>query len=138
MTLPAALYARTPDPTYPIAVPISRLRAYIAAQGWTLAEEYIFQDAGYSGLVFERPGLEALLEALQRGEFVRLVTEQPETLSRTLSDRWYIENTAARMGCRIVYLEEQRSSPLVIAAATGLRTSAPPRLALPGRAEPAV
>ena len=135
MTLPTALYARTPDPTLPIAVPIGRLRAYVAAQGWTLADTHIFQDAGYSGLVFERPGLEALLETLQRGEVVRLVTEHPDTLSRTLTDRWYVENTAARMGCRIVYLDEQPATPLVIAAATGLRMSAPPSLALPGRAE---
>ena len=126
MTLPAALYARTPDPTQPIAVPIGRLRAYIAGQGWTLAEAHIFQDAGYSGLVFERPGLAALLETLQRGEFVRLVTEHPDTLSRTLADRWYVENTAARMGCRIVYLEEQQA---------GLAAGAPPGLALPSRVE---
>ena len=136
MTLPTALYARTPDPTLPIAVPIGRLRAYIAGQGWTLANEHVFQDAGYSGLVFERPGLEALLETLLLGEVVRLVTEHPDTLSRTLTDRWYVENTAARMGCRIVYLDEQPSSPLVTAAATGLRTVVPPSLAQPGRAEP--
>ena len=107
MTMPAALYARTPDPTQSIAANIARLRAYIAIQGWTLADEHVFQDAGYSGLVFERPGLAALMAALQRGEFVRLVTEHPDTLSRTLADRWYIENTVARMGCRIVYLDEQ-------------------------------
>lgn len=107
MTLPAALYIRTPDPTYPVAVPIDRLRAYIAGQGWTLAEEHVFVDAGYSGLVFERPGLAALLETLQRGEVVRLVAEQPDALSRTLSDRWYVENVAARMGCRVVYLAEE-------------------------------
>lgn len=118
------------------AVPIARLRAHIAAQGWSLAEDHVFQDAGYSGLVFERPGLEALLDALQRGEFVRLVTEHPDTLSRTLADRWYVENTAARMGCRIVYLDEQPSAPLVIGATTGLRSSAPPSLVLPGKAEP--
>ena len=106
MTMPAALYARTPDPTQSIAANIARLRAYIASQGWTLADEHVFQDAGYSGLIFERPGLEALLAALQRGEIVRLVTEHPDTLSRTLSDRWYVENTAARVGCRIVYLDE--------------------------------
>ena len=119
MTLPAALYARTSDPAQPIAVQVQRLRAYVAAQGWTLTEAHIFQDAGYSGLVFERPGLEALLETLQRGEVVRLVTEHPDTLSRTLADRWYVENTAARMGCRIVYVDEQRTG-LMPAAQAGL------------------
>ena len=48
MTMPAALYARTPDPMQPIAAPIARLRAYIASQGWTMVEEHIFADAGYS------------------------------------------------------------------------------------------
>ena len=43
MTMPAALYARTPDPTQSIAANITRLRAYIASQGWTLADEHVFQ-----------------------------------------------------------------------------------------------
>lgn len=132
MPLSAALYARTPDPTQPIAIPIGRLRAYIAGQGWTLADEHVFADCGYSGLVFERPGLEAMLAALQRGEFVRLVAERPDALSRTLSDRWYIENTAARMGCRIVYLEEERAGPLVV---TGAAAGSGPGLARAGLAE---
>ena len=121
MSIVAALYARTAvdDDLHPIAEQSARLRAYISAQGWSLADEHVFEDVGISGLVFERPGLAAMLDALHAGDFVRLVVEHPDRLSRVLSDRWLIENTAARMGCRVVYLAE---APAAL-----------PAFALPGR-----
>jgi DNA invertase Pin-like site-specific DNA recombinase len=101
MPLPAALYARTAvlDPAHPITAQIDALRGVITAHGWTLDGAHIFHDAGYSGLAFDRPGLTALRDALQRGEFVRLVRTHPERLSWRVDDRWLIENEA---GCRIV------------------------------------
>lgn len=117
MPIAAALYARTAveDDLHPIADQIARLRAYINAQGWSLADDHVFADVGISGLVFERPGLTVLLDALRAGDFVRLVVEHPDRLSRVLSDRWLIENTAARMGCRVVYLAE---TPVALPAFT--------------------
>ncbi len=46
MTLPVALYAHTPDPAQPIGAQVECLGADGAAQGWTLADEHIFQGAG--------------------------------------------------------------------------------------------
>ena len=103
MPMSAALYARTAvlDPDHPITAQIDALRTVIAAHSWTLDAAHIFQDAGYSGLEFDRPGLQALRDALRRGEFVRLVVAHPDRLSRRVDDRWLIEHEA---GCRIVYV----------------------------------
>ena len=105
MPISAALYARTAvlDPAHPITAQIDALRTVIAAHGWTLDVAHVFQDAGHSGLEFDRPGLTALRDALHRGEFVRLVVAQPEWLCRRQDDRWLIENEAERAGCRMVY-----------------------------------
>ena len=36
---------------------LERSRAHIQAQGWTLSDENIFRDDGYSGAALNRPGL---------------------------------------------------------------------------------
>ncbi len=127
MTISAAIYARTAvaDAAHPIANQVARLRAYINAQGWALADEHLFQDDGVSGLVFERPGLSDLLEGLRRGEFVRLVVQNPDRLSRNAADLWLIENMAARLGCQIVFVDARPGvAPTGAEAAALLRRGA--------------
>lgn len=134
MTISAALYARTAvaDAARPIADQVARLRAYIDAQGWALADEHVFQDDGISGLVFERPGLTASLEALRRGEFVRLVVQDPDRLSRSAADLWLIENMAARLGCQIVFVDARPGIAPTGAEAAALLRRAAEGLALAG------
>ena len=43
---------------------LERLRAYVLAQNWDLAPEYIFRDDGYSGGILQRPGLDRLRDAV--------------------------------------------------------------------------
>ena len=134
MTISAAIYARTAvaDATHPIADQVARLRAYVNARGWTLAEEHVFTDEDVSGLVFERPGLEALLETLQAGEFVRLVVQDPDRLSRSAADLWLIENMAARLGCQIVFVDARPGVAPTGAEAAALLRRAAEGLALAG------
>ncbi len=134
MTISAAIYARTAviDAAHPIADQVARLRAYIEARDWALADEHLFQDDGISGLVFERPGLSALLATLQRGEFVRLVVQDPDRLSRSAADLWLIENMAARLGCQIVFVDARPGIAPTGAEAAALLRRAAEGLALAG------
>lgn len=134
MTLSAAIYARTAvaDAARPIADQVARLRAFIAAQGWALADEHLFLDDGVSGLVFERPGLSDLLDGLRRGEFVRLVVQDPDRLSRNAADLWLIENMAARLGCQIVFVDARPGVAPTGAEAAALLRRAAEGLALAG------
>lgn len=134
MTISAALYARTAvsDAAHSIDEQVTRLRTYVAAQGWTLADEHVFQDDGISGLVFERPGLDAMIDALQAGEFVRLVVLDPDRLSRSAADLWLIENLAARLGCQIVFVDARPGVTPTGAEAAALLRRAAEGLALAG------
>ena len=46
---------------------IAQLRAYVDGQeGWTVGEEHIFRDDGYSGAKLDRPGLDAVRDQAAR------------------------------------------------------------------------
>ena len=55
--------SRSQARTQTIDQQIDRLHAHAAAQSWTLAQDQIFRDAGYSGASLRRPGLDRLRDA---------------------------------------------------------------------------
>src|SRR4030042_259270 len=61
---------------------LERLITYIQQQGWTLAEERIFRDDGYSGATLCRPGLDRLRDLVAAGELERVVITDPDRLAR--------------------------------------------------------
>ena len=71
--LKAAIYARTAAPSQSGAElqdQIEACRAAAAAQGWAVTDGLVFTDNGASGLTTTRPGLQKMLETIER---------QPET-----------------------------------------------------------
>ena len=72
----AAIYVRVStqeqvDRGFSIGEQLERLRAYLTANGWTSAGEFV--DAGYSGATMNRPGLLSLLDAIGRGGIQKVV-----------------------------------------------------------------
>jgi site-specific DNA recombinase len=61
-----------------------RIRAYCEALGKPLAR--VYRDDGYSGGTLERPGLQAMLEAMGRGEVGTVVIAKLDRLSRSLKN----------------------------------------------------
>ncbi|MDP9372828.1 MAG: recombinase family protein, partial [Chloroflexota bacterium] len=61
---------------------LARLRAHIGAQGWTVPDDRIFRDDGYSGASLRRPGLDRLREAVAAGEVDRVLVPAPDRLAR--------------------------------------------------------
>jgi len=62
--------------------------AYIlsqAGEGWT-PSAHVYDDGGYSGGSMDRPGLQALLTAIRRGEVDVIVVYKVDRLTRSLAD----------------------------------------------------
>lgn len=82
---PAACYARScaTDPDT-IAEQIRLCRACAEANGFTVADEHVFVDSGYSGADFDRPGWQRLQEAAlgEAPPFQALIVTEPSRITR--------------------------------------------------------
>lgn len=65
-----------------------RLRAYAAAQGWTVHACYI--DAGLSGAKLDRPGLQQIIQDAEAGRVQKVCTYKLDRLSRSQRDTLYL------------------------------------------------
>src|SRR3712207_8413264 len=81
-----ALYARVSTQRQAqadgVAQQLDRLRAHALAQGWTVGEEDIFRDDGYSGARLRRPGLERLRDRAALRVLDRVLITAPDRLAR--------------------------------------------------------
>ena len=73
---------------YSIGEQIERLNKYCEAMGWTVVETYI--DPGYSGGDTNRPGLNAMIKAVQEGEVDKVVVYKLDRLSRSQKDTLFL------------------------------------------------
>jgi len=85
---------------------IDAQRAAIAGEasrkGWQVQ---FIEDAGRSGKSIERPGIQAALEALARGEAEALVVSKLDRLSRSMVDFARLLDLAANRGWSIIALD---------------------------------
>ena len=86
-----------------------RLRAYAAAQGWTVDEARIYRDAGYSGTRLNRPALDRLRDAVARGEVDVLLVTCPDRLARRYAYQVWLLEACERAGCQVVFLDRPPS-----------------------------
>jgi predicted site-specific integrase-resolvase len=61
---------------------IERLKAYAKQKDWTLEEDQLYLDEGYSGASLNRPGLDALRDAAAMAEFEAVLITAPDRLAR--------------------------------------------------------
>jgi len=110
----AAIYARksTDEPgKHEEAKSVEKQKAaameFAATQGWTIAEEHIFEDDGISGAEFERrPGLQRLLATLGNGRkarppFAHLVMMDLSRLGREQFETGYVLKRLLQGGVRV-------------------------------------
>jgi Resolvase, N terminal domain len=87
-----ALYARVSTPNQQqegtIASQVQGLKDYIHRHGWSLLPEHEYRDEGISGARLDRPALDQLRDAAQRGEFDAVVVWSPDRLARNYAHQW--------------------------------------------------
>jgi len=89
---------------------VTRLREFVASQaGWTVAEEHIFRDDGYSGAKLNRPGLDALRDHAARAAFDQVLVTAPDRLARNYVHQMVILEELERVGCRVQCIDRPLS-----------------------------
>ena len=83
---------------------LEALRTWVAGNGHTLDEDHVFRDEGYSGARLDRPGLDALRDAVRDGavEFVAVLS--PDRLARRYAYQVVLLEEFRRAGCEVVFL----------------------------------
>lgn len=79
------------------------IAAEAARRGWQVVD--VIEDAGYSAKDLKRPGVQAALDALARGDAAALVVAKLDRLSRSMVDFAGLMATASRSSWGVVALD---------------------------------
>lgn len=97
--------ARQDQEGYSVPLQKERLIAYCKAKGWVVAG--VFVDPGHSGSSLDRPGIEALMAAVEAGKFDVVLVYKLDRLSRSQKDTLYlIEDVFMASGVDFVSMQE--------------------------------
>src|SRR6266498_854192 len=110
----AALYVRVSTDrqqhAQTIEQQVARLRASVADHGdWSVADEHIFRDDGYSGAKLSRPGLDALRDHAARAAFDMVLVTAPDRLARNFVHQMVVLEELERRGVRVVFCDRPLS-----------------------------
>jgi site-specific DNA recombinase len=95
--------------TQTIAQQLERITAHCLKQGFELLPENLFQDDGYSGSGFKRPGLERLRDAVAQETFERILITAPDRLARNYVHQVLLLEELQRFGCQVEFLDRPMS-----------------------------
>ena len=105
----AALYARVSterqERQQTIDSQLTALRGWVTAEGHQLAEEHVFRDEGYSGARLDRPGLDALRDAVRDGAVELVAVLSPDRLARRYAYQVLLLEEFRRAGCQVTFLQ---------------------------------
>jgi site-specific DNA recombinase len=108
-----ALYARVSTPrqaqSQNIEQQLSRLEAYVHERGWQVASQHIYRDEGYSGASLNRPGLDALRDAVALADLDVVVITAPDRLARRYLHQALVIEELEQHGCRAEFVERPMS-----------------------------
>ena len=106
-----ALYVRVStqsqaDEGYSLEAQQERLAAYCTAQGWPVAPEHIYVDAGISGKTTARPQFQQMLHAAQVGTIQRIVAMKLDRMARNVREFLATVDQLKAWHCDLVLVKE--------------------------------
>src|SRR5215472_12726726 len=114
MNKPAAIYARVSSDrqkeNHTIASQTAALIEYAQKNGYSVPQEWVFQDEGYSGAILVRPGLEALRDLAAEGQIAAALIYSPDRLSRKYAYQVLLSEELSRCGVEFDLSEVARRS----------------------------
>jgi len=109
----AAIYARVSSEQQKedntIASQTAALIAFANEQGYSVPDEWVIEDAGYSGASLLRPGLERLRDLAAEGHIQAILIHSPDRLSRKYAYQVLLTEEFARQGVETIFLKAPRS-----------------------------
>jgi site-specific DNA recombinase len=88
---------------------LQRLQEHAQQQGWTVADEDIYRDDGYSGASLNRPGLERLRGRAAWGEIDRVLITVPDRLARHYVHQVLLIEELEQYGGQVEFLDRPMS-----------------------------
>jgi site-specific DNA recombinase len=108
-----ALYVRVStqqqQQTQTIEQQLERLQHYAQTQGWSISEEHIFRDDGYSGASLKRPGLDRLRDQIALAQVDKILITAPDRLARNFVHQTLLIEELQKYGCLVEFLEHPMS-----------------------------
>ena len=88
---------------------LDRLRKAVVARGWSLPEDHIFRDDGYSGATLRRPGLDRLRDLAALARLDHILVTDPDRLARNYVHQVLLLEELQRHGCRVEFTDRPLS-----------------------------
>ncbi len=88
---------------------LTRLHDYLQTQNWSVSDDHIFRDDGYSGSTLARPGLDRLRDAIRNRDIDHLMLTSPDRLARNYVHQMVLLEEFAQFGCQITFLDRPMS-----------------------------
>lgn len=102
--------AKQADEGFSLDAQKERLTSYCAAQGWHVADQHVFVDAGISGKTTDRPAFLAMMQAAQAGSIRRVVAIKLDRIGRNVREFLGTVDTLAKVGVDLVLVKESFDS----------------------------
>src|SRR5215207_3243088 len=83
---------------------LDALRGWAASNGHLLDDGHVFRDEGYSGARLDRPGLDALRDAVRDGAVELVAVLSPDRLARRYAYQVVLLEEFRRAGCEVAFL----------------------------------
>jgi site-specific DNA recombinase len=84
---------------------LAALRAWAAGGARDLDEAHVFRDEGYSGARLDRPGLDALRDAVRDGAVEHIAVLSPDRLARRYAYQVLLLEEFRKAGCQVTFLQ---------------------------------
>ena len=110
----AAIYARVSSDRQKedgtIGSQLAVLNEYARSEAFSVPEQWIFQDEGYSGATTVRPGLERLRDLACEGSLEAVLIHSPDRLSRKYAYQVLLVEEFSRHGIEVVFIKSPKAS----------------------------
>ena len=110
----AAIYARVSSDKQKeentIASQTAALIAFAREQGYSVPDEWVFEDEGYSGATLVRPGLERVRDLAAEGQIQAILVHAPDRLSRKYAYQVLLTEEFARAGVEVLFVKAPRNT----------------------------
>ena len=110
----AAIYARVSSDRQKendtIGSQLAALNEFARNEAFSVPEQWIFQDEGYSGATLVRPGLERLRDLACEGSLEAVLIHSPDRLSRKYAYQVLLVEEFSRHGIEIVFIKSAKAS----------------------------
>ncbi len=110
----AAIYARVSSDQQKeentIASQTAALVDFARREGYTVADEWVFQDEGYSGANLARPGLERVRDLAAEGQIQAVLVLSPDRLSRKYAYQVLLIEELGRCGVEVIFVHAPAAS----------------------------